>query len=122
MKKTIILALAAGAIVAALAIPGMATARKPNSASIAVPDGVFGGVTTATANPGGDSWVHVRCYNEGGVAMEAWKKVDANNQATFQLGPTPSWSSGGASCEAEEGYFAKRGFKVLAKTTFEVAP
>lgn len=73
------------------------------SAAIAVPDGVFGGTTTATANPGGESWVHIRCYTAGSVGLEAWKKVDANDQATFQLGPTPSWASGGATCEATEG-------------------
>ena len=33
---------------------GDADAAGPGSARISVPDGVFGGTTTATANPGGD--------------------------------------------------------------------
>ena len=93
------------------------------SAVIVVPDGVFGGTTTATANPGGPgAWVHVRCYQGGGVALEAYVTVDGANQATFQLGPTPSWPNGAASCEAEEGYWDNSRWQVLASTTFNVSP
>ncbi len=122
MKKTIILAVAAGVIAAAVVIPGLASAGKPGAASISVPDGVFGGTTTATANPGGDTWVHVQCFTveDGSMGMEAYSKVDANNQATFTLGPTPSWGSGAAACVAEEGTWGKRGFRAIATTTFVV--
>lgn len=100
-----------------------AAAGGRTKATITVPDGVFGGTTTATANPGGDAWVHIRCFVAGSVGLEAWKKVDDANQATFTLGPTPSWSSGGAMCEAEEGYWARGSrWRVLARTTFDVAP
>ena len=94
-----------------------------NSAVITVPDGVFGGTTTATANPGGNAWVRIICYQAGGVAMEAWGGVDLNNQLAVQLGPTPSWLSGAASCLAQEGTFGRNGhWRVLAETTFDVAP
>ena len=93
------------------------------TAVLTVPDGYFGGTTTATANPGGDAWVHVYCYQAGSVALETWGKVDVNNQLVLQLGPTPSWSSGAASCVAHEGYFGRNGrWHVLAETTFNVGP
>ena len=92
------------------------------SGSITVPDGVFAGTTTATANPGGDgTWVHFRCYQNGGVAGEAYIRVDSNNQATVQLGPTPSWSGGAAECTADEGYWSNGHWRVVATTTFQVA-
>ena len=101
---------------------GDSTTGGGATAVIVVPDGVFGGTTTATANPGGsDAWVHVRCYQGGGVAMEAYVAVDGASQATIQLGPTPSWSGGEASCEAEEGYWANSRWRVLAATTFNVS-
>lgn len=91
-------------------------------AVITVPDGVFGGTTTATANPGGDAWVHVACFQGRERVMATWKRVDTNNQAVFLLGPTPSWTSGPASCIAQEGYWAKGSrWRVLAETTFDVA-
>ena len=89
---------------------------------ISVPDGVFGGRTTATVNPGGaDVWAHARCYQDGALVFEQYVRVNAEDQATFVLGPTPSWSGGGASCEAEEGYW-HRGtrWRVVADTTFRV--
>ena len=93
------------------------------AARITIPDGVFGGTTTATANPGGDAWVYVACYRNGERVMGAYERVDENDQATFQLGPTPSWTSGAATCVGQEGYWAKGSrWRVLAETTFSVAP
>jgi hypothetical protein len=100
-----------------------AAAGGRTSARITVPDGVFGGTTTATANPGGDAWVRIFCYRGGDKVLGAYERVNGDNQATFRLGPTPSWSSGGASCTAEEGSFAKGSrWRTVAETTFEVAP
>ena len=94
------------------------------TANLTVSDGVFGGTTVAHANPGGDgTWVHATCMQAGQIAMTSWVRVDATNQATLVLGPTPTWTSGGASCSAEEGYFAGNGrWRVQDSTTFNVAP
>ncbi len=92
-------------------------------ASITVPDGVFAGTTTATANPGGEgTWVHAKCYQAGSLVLEQWRMVDSNNQATLNLGPTQLWQSGAADCTAEEGYFGNNSaFRVMAGTTFFTA-
>ena len=100
-----------------------ADAAGRTAARLTIPDGVFGGTTTATANPGGDSWVYVACYRSGDRVLGAYERVNGDNQATFRLGPTPSWLSGAAQCVGQEGYWAKSGrWRVLAETTFEVAP
>ena len=93
-------------------------------ANLTVPDGVFGGTTVAHANPGGSqTWVHATCSQGGEVVMGQWSRVDANDNVTVVLGPTPSWSSGGAECFAEEGYYTSRGrWRVQATATFSVAP
>ena len=92
------------------------------SGSITVLDGIFGGTTTATVNPGGEGTrVHTICFNDGGTAMESYVGVDANNQATITLGPTPSWSSGPATCVAEEGYWSNTRWRAVAETSFFVS-
>jgi hypothetical protein len=98
-------------------------AAKPVSGHLTIPDGIFTGTTTADANPGGDNaWVMAECFQSGTVVYRQYVKVDANNQAVLRLGPTPSWTSGGATCRADEGTFVKGGrWKVLASTTFQVA-
>src|SRR5258706_2469501 len=84
---------------------GTANAGR-GQANLTVADGVFAGTTVAHANPGGDgTWVKATCMQSGTVAMVQWVRVDASNNATLQLGPTPSWTSGAATCSAEEGYF-----------------
>lgn len=104
-------------------ITGAANAGKV-SPNLAVPDGVFGGTTVARADPGGaGTWVHATCLGSGQIALVQWARVDATNHATLRLGPTPSWTSGGAACSAEEGYFASNGrWRVQDRATFEVAP
>src|SRR5262245_61501679 len=63
-------------------------------ANLTVADGVFGGTTVAHANPGGaGTWVTVTCLQGNQVVLTQWAQVDANNNATLTLGPTPSWSS-----------------------------
>lgn len=88
--------------------------------SITVPDGVFGGSVTATVNPGGtDTWARAFCYQNGQLVYGQYERVNADNQATFTLGPTPSWQSGDASCVAEELTKKSNGlWRVLASTTF----
>jgi hypothetical protein len=101
---------------------GVADAARV-SGHITVPDGVFGGTTTATVNPGGEKvWVHARCWQDGTLVYEQYVKVDANNQAVLNLGPTPMWTSGAADCDAREGYWARNNrWRTVASTTFHVA-
>ncbi len=89
---------------------------------IYVSDAPFGSQMTATLNPGGPTaWAYAECTQNGYVVYQQYVKGDANNQAVFTLGPTPSWSSGAASCTAQEGYWAKGSrWKVLAEATFNV--
>jgi hypothetical protein len=105
------------------ALAGSANAGRAR-ANLTVPDGVFAGTVVAHANPGGDgTWVHAECLQNGGVALTQWVRVDAENNATLTLGPTPLWTSGGATCTGQEGYFATNGrFRVLDSTDFNVAP
>jgi hypothetical protein len=68
---------------------------------ISVPDGFFGGTVTATANPGGtDAWARAFCYQDGQMVYGQYVVVNADNVATFRLGPTQVWTGGYASCTA----------------------
>jgi hypothetical protein len=90
---------------------------------ITVADGVFGGTTTGTLNPGGaDKWAMAECYQGGVLVYRQYVKNGADNTVTFTLGPTPSWLGGPAACNAYEGTFAKTGrFRAIASTTFDVS-
>ena len=106
----------------AASLAGTGTAAARGSGAITVPDGVFAGTTTATVNPGGDSWVRGRCSQAGVLVYEQYVRVDANNQAVLTLGPTPSWTSGAATCTAEELSLGRNArWKVLATTDFSVS-
>jgi len=111
------------AVAALSASPALAAKGGRNGASISVPDGVYAGTTVATVNPGGsDTRVRAKCFQNGGLVYEQRVKVDANNQATLTLGPTPSWSGGPANCTAEEGYYSTSfRWHTLATTTFNVS-
>ena len=99
-------------------------AAKPESGQITVAEPVsHGGMTTATVTHGGaDVYVFVRCYTPAYV-YAAYFPV--TNQTV--IGPLASslWTSGGASCIAEEGYFKRNGFGrwvLLASDHFSVVP
>jgi len=121
----IIAALAFAASLATRGEPGGATdALAGRGAVLTVPDGSFAGTTTATANPGDPgTWVMGECFQNGTIVYRQYVKVDPlTHQATLTLGPTPSWSSGPASCRAEEGvWFKGTRWRVLATTTFSVS-
>ena len=114
-----------------LVFAGAAYAAKGGgsaSGHITVADATWGGMTTATVNPGGeDTYVLVKCYapDFGGAFVYArYFEADANNRA--EIGPLSSslWPRGDGSCTAEEGYYTRNGFGrwvVLASTTFKVA-
>jgi hypothetical protein len=109
---------------------GFALAAKPLPGHITVVEPVaHGQSTTATVNPGGsDVYVRVRCYAPsfgGTLVYGRFFDVDSENHAT--IGPLASslWTSGGASCNAQEGYVTRDGFGkwvVLASTNFTVTP
>lgn len=105
-----------------LAGTGEAAARGKTASTVAisVPDGVFGGTTTASTKAG--MWVHVTCFVNGTVGMSTWNTTDGTGHATFGLGPTASWTSGGASCTAEVGSFNSRSkFVAAGSTSFKVS-
>jgi hypothetical protein len=117
-----------GILIASLAlvtaVSGTALAGKPSGSTgvkLAVPSAVFAGTTTATVTGGTGLWVHVSCYVSGALGMSSWERTDAAGHAIFALGPTASWTSGGASCTADAGSFNSRSkFVVAARTTFSV--
>lgn len=90
--------------------------------TITIPNGTFDGVTTASVTGASGLWVHVICNAFSGGGEVAWAATDNSGLAVIQLGPTPSWSSGGASCTGEAGTFDAAGnWTALASTGFAVA-
>jgi hypothetical protein len=118
---TVLVALAPGSKPAnTLAGTGIAAAASRGVVTVA--DGVFAGTTVATVNPGGDTWVRGRCYQNGGLVYEEYVHVDANNKATLTLGPTANWTSGAATCTAEELELGRnQRWHTLASAGFNVA-
>ena len=102
---------------------GVANAGGPSRGAITVPDGTFAGTTTATVNPGGENtWVFAECAQGGTVVYRQYVKAGADQTAVLTLGPTPSWTGGGATCFAQEGYWFKGSrWRVVAETTFNVS-
>lgn len=94
---------------------------KASSVTVIVPDGRFGGSVTGLVTGSGTTWVDVVCTSSSGSGgMTTWARPDASGSFTVTLGPTPSWASGSASCQATAGYYAKNGrWRVLATTTFD---
>jgi hypothetical protein len=101
-------------------IAGVSAVRS--TGQISVPDGVYGGTTTATLNPGGTSiWAYARCYQGGTLVYAEAVRGNSSNEATFTLGPTPLWTGGAANCTAEEGTWSRNGkWRAVASTTFNV--
>jgi hypothetical protein len=90
--------------------------------SISVPDGVFSGTVTATITGGTSSeWFHVICMRNGTTALLDWEPVDTTGHATSGMGPTSSWTSGGASCTGQAGHYDSRSrWHTDASTSFTV--
>ncbi len=134
-RRHALAALAEGTLVALLAVGLVAgttlAAKGGNSAhqgggggaSLTVDDGYFGSTTTAHASGSNAAWVHAMCYQDGMMVYEQYRSLSSDGTATLTLGPTPSWSSGGASCTAEAGYwFHGSRWRVAATTTFDALP
>ncbi len=91
------------------------------TATITVPDGPFGGTTIASTNVGGGQWVREVCISSDGGALIDYRATDDSGQAVLSLGPTPTWSSGAASCSASLGAWDGSGnWQTTASTTFSV--
>ena len=122
-------ALLTGTAIAALSltlVAGTAVAGKPTGSattgSVRVDNGVYGGTTTAYAGPSTATWVRAMCYQNGYLVFEQYRQFDSSRRATLQLGPTPSWSGGSASCTAQDGFW-RRGstWRVTSTTSFTVS-
>ncbi|MEX0784294.1 MAG: hypothetical protein WD557_16760 [Dehalococcoidia bacterium] len=108
MKKTIILALAAGAIVAALAIPGLATAKRggvhsvaaTSSVSIDQPDAHLGDTVTFTfsAPEARSPRIQVMCYQDG---VLVYGEAGPASQGFMLAGGSSDWlvKGGEADCD-----------------------
>ncbi len=133
------LAVAEGSLIASLvvvAVAAPALAGKPSSGtgsssiSTTYMDGAtaanfearvtFSVATTATAYP----YVHLRCYQNRTLVLDGYQGFfpTALGNQWFYLGPTPAWTSGGASCTADLVKAVRKGWSVLASTSFPVLP
>lgn len=120
MKKIL-----AGLVLALL----VASPAAAGQASITAPDGLSFGDTftvefTAPRNYNGGLWARGECRQESVVWVQYVNLDDTSTQdGPFVLGPTPSWSGGGAECNVTllvlNGYRADR---VLASDAFVVVP
>jgi hypothetical protein len=100
---------------------GHVTTHGGSSTSISVPDGTFGGTTTATVGSPGMS-VYDACSQNGIVVSQQWVPTDGAGQAVLQLGPTMMWTGGSATCIAQVGTWSSKGrWVVQGSTTFNVA-
>ena len=123
-------ALAEGALISLLVVgllAGSALAAKPvpgglSGSSFRVDDGVFATTTVAHKGSSSATWVHAKCYQGGTLVFEQWRSYLADGTTTLSLGPTPMWSSGSATCTAEEGYYARlTRWRLSGSTTFNVS-
>ena len=91
-----------------------------DSASLTVAGAHLGETAVFTAHPGDEGmWVHATCVQASTTVLSAWVRVDATHQATLPLARSTRWSSGGAACVAEEGYFSGNGrWRVIVSTSF----
>ena len=99
-----------------------AAAAGDDSASLTVAAADLGGSAVFTAHPGDEGmWVHATCAQASSTVLSAWVRIDASHHATLPLARSARWSSGGATCVAEEGYFSSNGrWRVIVSTTFAV--
>ena len=79
--------------------------------------------TTATTQP----FVHLKCWQSKTLVLEGWQGFFdiALGSQQFNLGPTPAWQGGAATCTAYlenwDQYSSKGKITVLASTTFDVS-
>ena len=117
-------------LLAGIALALLIASPVAAKASITAPDGLAFGDTftvefTAPNHYNGGLWARGECHNADGIAWVQYVNLDdtSTQDGPFVLGPTPSWSGGGAECRVDllvlNGYRADR---VLASDDFEVRP
>jgi hypothetical protein len=115
------------AVIGVIAL-GISAAAPRNRYTLSIPDGVYGGLTTATLTANtlpSDPWVIATCYQSGSPVIFNRLGLDSNGQATLSLGPTDGWKVGlgGADCTADiKNWNLKRQrWENLTSTTFHVS-
>ncbi len=117
----------AAALTLAVALAGPAVAAKPGgggstTTGFRIDDGRFASTTTAYKGSSSSvQWVRALCYQSGALVYEQYLKFGTATTVQLTLGPTPSWTSGSASCKGEGGYFQSGRWRVAVTTTFNVA-
>ncbi len=125
-ESLLVLAILAAIVLAALPVlstsivPGVDAGRRTAATTLTVADGVFAGTTVARSGAA-DRWVHAICSQAGVMVFEQWIQTGADGAGVLYLGPTPNWSSGAASCWAEDGTWSKSRWRQASTTTFGVA-
>ena len=91
--------------------------------AVAVRPAAFGQTSlVSVARPPDDGWVHLTCSQDQQVVLSIWAPLDGHGRASVRLGPTSSWTSGGASCAAEVGWFSSNGrWRIEAVGPFSAA-
>jgi len=127
VRKTI-WALGLGALLLAVAL--VSTASAGNSSITLNPQrtaasalGIGSQVTfSISQNRTAHPWVSVACYQSRVLVYKQYHGMFAGyyTDAVFTLGPTPSWTGGGANCTGTLLYFANGREHSLATTSFSV--
>ena len=85
----------------------------------------FGGQVTFNVSTSrtDQPWVNVSCSQDADVVYTQWHGFYDSYEfgQVFTLGPTPSWTSGPAKCEARLVVWGKSGYRTLASTLFDAA-
>jgi hypothetical protein len=104
------------------ALAGKGGRAGSGSVTVSFPDSAFGSEATGQVSGGTVAWVHIYCrVTDGSVGLDTWRRPAVDGSFSVVLGPTPSWTGGGASCKADAGSFSRNGrFNVAGSTTFGV--
>ena len=125
-ESFLVLAIVAAIVLAAMPalrtsiVPGVDAGRRTAATSLSVADGVYAGTTIARSGAP-DRWVHATCSQAGVMVFEQWIQTGSDGTGVLYLGPTPNWTSGAASCWAEDGTWSRSRWRQASTTTFAVA-
>ena len=75
----------------------------------------------STSRAPDDGWVHLTCAQGEARVLDRWARLDRHGRATVRLA-SEAWTSGGATCVAEIGFFSPSGrWRVDSATGFAAA-
>ena len=57
----------------------------------------------------------------GAMVFEQWIRTGSDGSGVLYLGPTPNWTSGAATCWAEDGTWTRSRWRQSSSTTFNVS-